>query len=296
MSNPSDTCIFHIVTREQVAAVLSDSTYTSPSLANEGFMHFCSAHQVKNVVATFYPLETDLKLLVVDVSLLRSELRYEPAAPGLPEQMYTEFFASQMFPHLYGPLDVDAIIDVIEVERFNGQNVHGDTAAMLRHYRFDRLPVEGTLFKSTWRAELASIHDGPAGTAMIGLYANQPQSLSCFHKLDYDEVWHVYGGDAFTLFLLFPGGRSTEITMGPNLLAGEKVQFVVPAGVWQAGCLNQGGRYALFGCTMAPGFTGTCFEAGTADELIALYPKKAEIINKLSVNGHQKMMPQGFAQ
>ena len=197
---------------------------------------------------------------------------------------------------MYGPLDVDAIIDVIDFEHFDGQSVHADTAAMLRHYRFDRLPVEGTLFKSTWRAEQASIHDGPAGTAMIGLYANQPQSLSCFHKLDYDEVWHVYGGDAFTLFLLFPDGRSTEITMGPNLLAGDKVQFVVPAGVWQAGCLNEGGRFALFGCTMAPGFIGTCFEAGTAAELTALYPSKAEIINKLSVNGHEKMMPQGFAQ
>jgi len=84
--------------------------------------------------------------------------------------------------------------------------------------------------------------------------------------------------------------------MGPNPLAGDKVQFVVPAGVWPAGCLNQGGRYALCGCTIATGLTGTCFEAGTADELTALYPKKAEIINKLSVNGHQKMMPQGFAE
>jgi predicted cupin superfamily sugar epimerase len=83
--------------------------------------------------------------------------------------------------------------------------------------------------------------------------------------------------------------------MGSNIAEGEQIQYVIPAGVWQAGCLNEGGRYALFGCTMAPGFTGTCFEAGLADELIKQYPNKTDIIKKLSVNKHETTMPQGFA-
>ncbi len=65
--------------------------------------------------------------------------------------------------------------------------------------------------------------------------------------------------------------------------------------MWQGGCLKPGGRYALFGCTMAPGFTGGCFEAGVAAELVEEYPGRAEIICKLSVNGSETHMPMGFA-
>jgi hypothetical protein len=64
------------------------------------------------------------------------------------------------------------------------------------------------------------------------------------------------------LYLLHPDGSSEEVVMGPDLTAGQQVQFTVPAGVWQGGCLAEGGEYALFGCTMAPGFTPGCFEAG----------------------------------
>lgn len=75
---------------------------------------------------------------------------------------------------------------------------------------------------------------------------------------------------------------------------GEKVQFVVPAHTWQAGSLLSGGRYAIFGCTMAPGFTGSGFEAAIAGDLIAQYPLLASDIIRLSVNGSETHMPEGF--
>ncbi len=50
--------------------------------------------------------------------------------------------------------------------------------------------------------------------------------------------------------------------MGSDPLQGQQVQFVVPAGVWQAGGMLEGGRYSLYGCTVAPGFTGDIFEGG----------------------------------
>ena len=83
--------------------------------------------------------------------------------------------------------------------------------------------------------------------------------------------------------------------MGLNPLEGQHVQFVVPANSWQAGYMLTGGRYALFGCTMSPGFTGAGFEAGIADNLIAQYPTRAADIVRLSVNGHQTRMPEDFA-
>jgi predicted cupin superfamily sugar epimerase len=57
-----------------------------------------------------------------------------------------------------------------------------------------------------------------------------------------------------------------------------------------------GGRWALFGCTMAPGFTGTCFEGGTVSQLLAAYPDRADDIARLGVpDRHPTAMPDGFA-
>lgn len=297
MAHTNDTCVFCIASPILVAEILQQTEYEHPSVKAEGFMHLCCSHQVSEVVDRFYPGVTDLKLLVIDISLLKSELVYEGADGDFSncDDSASNFFNTESFPHLYGALNTNAIIDVVDVSRFNQKPIHPDTVAMLRHYRFERLPVEGTLFKSTWRSNQENSNGEPAGTAMIGLYANEPESLSCFHKLDFDEVWHAYNGDPFTLYLLYPDGKTEEVLMGTNPTAGEHVQYVIPAGVWQAGCLNDGGRYALFGCTMAPGFTGTCFEAGLEDELMRQYPSRAEIITKLSVNGHETNMPEGFA-
>ncbi len=173
--------------------------------------------------------------------------------------------------------------------------MHPDARAMLAHFQFDRLPVEGTLYKSTYRSASELPNGGPVGTAMIGMYCDEPLSLSCFHRLTHDEVWHFYGGDPLTLYLLHDDGTSQEIVLGPDPFRGDQVQYLVPAGVWQGGCLVAGGRYALFGCTMAPGFTGTCFEGAIADQLITTHPGRADIIRKLSVNGHHTQMPDGFA-
>ena len=62
----------------------------------------------------------------------------------------------------------------------------------------------------------------------------------------------------------------------------------------QAGELLTDGRYALFGCTMAPGFNAVEFEAGLADELAARYPQYAEDIRRLSVRDMETRLPQDF--
>jgi predicted cupin superfamily sugar epimerase len=173
--------------------------------------------------------------------------------------------------------------------------MHPDTQAMIEHYHLEPLPIEGTLFTSTYRSTLEMPDGMPIGTAMIGLYSDSPLSVSCFHRLPSDEIWHVYGGDPFKLILLHPDGSSEEILMGLNPLKGQCVQYVVPANSWQAGYMLSGGRYSLFGCTMSPGFTSNGFEAGIAPDLIAQYPTRAADILRLSVNGHQARMPENFA-
>lgn len=168
------------------------------------------------------------------------------------------------------------------------------TKAIIEHYQFEKLPVEGTLYKSTHRSLIKYQNNGPIGSAIIGLYSDTPLSVSCFHKLKHEEIWHFYGGDPFLLHLLFPDGTTQEVIMGNDFSKNQKVQFVVPANVWQAGEMRKGGNYSLYGCTMAPGFIGTCFEAGIAHQLIEAYPNYRETILRLSVNGHETKMPDGF--
>lgn len=165
---------------------------------------------------------------------------------------------------------------------------------LVRFYQFQRLPLEGTYYKNTYCSTMETEAGDPMGTAMIGMYCEIPLSVSRFHRLTYDEVWHFYSGDPLVLILLHPNGSSEEVRMGSNPLNGEKVQFVIPADTWQAGFIAPGGKYALFGCTMAPGFCGKGFEAGIADDLVRQYPERTQDILRLSVEGRQTRMPEGF--
>jgi predicted cupin superfamily sugar epimerase len=167
--------------------------------------------------------------------------------------------------------------------------------ALIELYKLEPLPAESTLFRSTYRSNQEFGSGKPYGTAIIALYCNEPRSVSLFHKLPVDEIWHFYAGDPLRLVLLYPDGSSKDVIMGSNPLKGQLVQFVIPADVWQAGHTVDGGRYSLFGCTMAPGFTGDMFEGGTREHLMKLYPEKAEDINRLGIGNDETSMPKGFA-
>lgn len=293
MTIPHDTSVFHICTRQAIDDARAQGAYRAASLDTEGFIHLSRAHQVLPTARAYFGGVPDLVLLVIDPTLLTARLVYEPPAPLASDAPKPA--SDALYPHCYGPVDLAAIVDVIDLAHFDGTAVHADTMAMLRHHRFDRLPVEGTLYRSTWRSAVELPSGAPVGTAMIGLYTQSPTSVSMFHRLTHDEVWHVYGGDPFTLHLLHEDGRTEDVLMGSDVSRGQQVQHVVPAGTWQAGSLVPGGRYALFGCTMAPGFTGACFEAGRTDQLLARYPGAADVITRLGVSDGDTLMPNGFA-
>ena len=170
-----------------------------------------------------------------------------------------------------------------------------EVKALIEQYKLEPLPVEGTLFISTYRSDQEFGDGKPCGTVMIALYCDEPRSVSLFHKLPVDEVWHFYGGDPLRLVLLYPDGSSKDVIMGNDPLKGHYVQFVVPAGVWQAGHMVAGGRYSLFGCTMAPGFTDDMFEGGIRDQLIDVYPDRVNDIKMLGCSQDERSMPKGFA-
>jgi uncharacterized protein len=154
------------------------------------------------------------------------------------------------------------------------------------------LPVEGGLFRQTWRGPEGP--DGkPVGTAITAMLTDE--SFSAIHRLVTDEVWHFQLGDALRLLLLWPDGSITEPVLGPNVRAGQHLTIVVPAGVWMGASLLAGSGYCVFACTMAPGFTSTDYEGGEAAELEAAYPLAANRIARL-VRPHERRtrMPDGL--
>lgn len=102
--------IYHIITVADWQAAYRAGHYAPPSLAHEGFIHFSQAHQVLAVADAFYRDAGDLVLLGVDPARLTAPLRYEP--PVHPQQPAAELPHADLFPHLYGALNLDAIVMV----------------------------------------------------------------------------------------------------------------------------------------------------------------------------------------
>ena len=155
---------------------------------------------------------------------------------------------------------------------------------LIEKYKLKPLAVENTYYCQTYVSQEKDQNGIPAMTVMYGLYCNDPVSVSCFHRLSRDETWCFYEGDPIHLYLLYPDGSDKEVVLGADCSKGEVYQYTIPAGVWQGGCLDQAGTYALYGCIVAPGFTPDCFEAAVAGELSERYPKMECIIHKLNVN------------
>jgi len=160
--------------------------------------------------------------------------------------------------------------------------------ALIRLLDLAPLPVEGGHFRETWRSEVtlaADARDGrgrAAGTAIYYLLTDAPDDFSALHRLPTDEVYHFYLGDPVELVMLHPDGRAGTAVLGHDLAAGQRVQLVVPRGTWQGSRVAPGGRVALLGTTMAPGFDPADYEGGLRADLVARYPSAAPLIEALT--------------
>jgi uncharacterized protein (DUF952 family) len=97
--------IFHIADRDRWLASMASGEYTASTidreLADEGFIHCSTFEQVAGVLDRFYRGVPNLVLLHIDESLL--------TAPLVVEQLGD---APEPFPHVYGPLNIDAVVHV----------------------------------------------------------------------------------------------------------------------------------------------------------------------------------------
>jgi predicted cupin superfamily sugar epimerase len=148
---------------------------------------------------------------------------------------------------------------------------------------------EGGHYAEIWRAdESIDAENLPArygsarsfGTAIY--YLLGPSDISAMHRITSDEIFHFYLGDPVEQLHLYPDGSHKVVQIGPDLAAGQRPQMIVERGVWQGARVRPGGRFALMGTTVAPGFDFADFEMIGETDLTGQWPDAAEMIAALS--------------
>jgi uncharacterized protein len=160
---------------------------------------------------------------------------------------------------------------------------------LIRQLGLQPHPKEGGFFRETYRADeswpaaaLPARYQAAHSASTAIYYLLTPNTCSALHRLQSDEIFHFYLGDPIRMLQLEPNGTGRTIVLGPDLLAGQCVQAIVPRGVWQGSCLEPGGAFALLGCTVAPGFDYADYESGARQTLLSQYPAFADMIRQLT--------------
>jgi predicted cupin superfamily sugar epimerase len=142
------------------------------------------------------------------------------------------------------------------------------------------LEIEGGFYRQTYKSsENVQGILGIRSESTAIYYMVTEESFSALHIVDQDEIFHFYSGDEVEMFQILPDGSSRTIIIG-RIEDGHEPQIVVPRGVWQGTKLRTPGKgkWALMGCTVAPGFEYENFILKSRDELTRIYPQHKDQI------------------
>jgi len=93
--------LYHITDNQQWSDALDTGVYTPDAFAADGFIHCSTESQVVVVANRFYADCKDLLLLIIDAELVAAPIIFENLEAG-----------SELFPHIYGPLNIEAVLKV----------------------------------------------------------------------------------------------------------------------------------------------------------------------------------------
>ncbi|MGV8953123.1 MAG: cupin domain-containing protein [Cypionkella sp.] len=131
-----------------------------------------------------------------------------------------------------------------------------DAAQIIEKLELEPHP-EGGWYRQTWVGP--EVAGRAVGTAIHFLL--QAGERSHWHRVDADEIWLWHAGAKLELSMGLDAAKVT--VMGPDVLAGDAVQAVVPKGWWQAA--QSLGDWSLVSCTVSPGFRFEGFELAAPD-------------------------------
>ncbi len=97
--------IYHVTTKEDWQKAEKEGFYEAPSLYSEGFIHCSEEHQVEGVLKRYFSDKAPLIKLVIDPYKLNQRLQYDFSAA-----------MNDTFPHIYGRLNMEAIVEIIVLD------------------------------------------------------------------------------------------------------------------------------------------------------------------------------------
>jgi hypothetical protein len=131
---------------------------------------------------------------------------------------------------------------------------------------------EGGWFREMWRSPVGFTPDGYAGaraSATCIYFLLQPHEESQWHRVTSTEIWFWHSGGPLTLSLGghadTPASTAQQITLGPDVSAGQAPQVIIPAGDWQA-ARPASDKHVLVSCVVSPGFDFADFELFPASD------------------------------
>ena len=120
----------------------------------------------------------------------------------------------------------------------------------------------------------------PIGSALYFLVT--PAAPVRLHRIHNDQLYHFYLGDPLELFLLHDHGVSERVIVGPDIKAGQRVQFFIPGNTFHTARLVGNGRWFLGGSTAWPGVVQGDAEIGDLETLAKSYPDVANELRAIA--------------
>lgn len=121
----------------------------------------------------------------------------------------------------------------------------------------------------------------PVGSALYFMVT--PLAPVRLHRIRNDQLYHYYRGDPLELLLLRTDGSSEKVVIGPDLAAGQHVQFFIPGDTFHTARVIGQRRWFLGGSTEWPGVIPADVELGDAEALAKKYPTVAAEIRSFSL-------------
>lgn len=175
------------------------------------------------------------------------------------------------------------------IDVMRGASISMDADDIIRILKLEPLAGEGGYYRETYRSrgkipqhDLPSTYQGDKHFGTAVYYLVTPGAFSALHRLPGDEIFHFYLGDPVIMLQLYPEDGGRKVILGNDIERGQNLQVEVPGGVWQGLCLMEGGKFALMGTTMVPGFDYEDFELGNREQLKILFPSFPQLIERLT--------------
>ena len=118
---------------------------------------------------------------------------------------------------------------------------------------------EGGFYKETYRS-IDTCLDGSRNLQTAIYFLLTSDNVSHFHRIKSDEIWYFHDGQTLEIIEIDSNGNETITRLGKDILNGEVLQHVVPAGIWFGARLAAHSEFCLVGCQVSPGFDFKDFE------------------------------------